>query len=564
MLACLVLLGPRYATAAPLLRLQSTSDFVDLAPYVDVYEDPTGAQSFESVAAQRFVPVKRIDLPDANSTYWLRFRYLNAGSGPWVLTAGYRPTHADLFVPGVLAQPQHSGDVLPIAERAVPVYNWVAFNLPSSPRERVAYLRLTTYEPLVNLVAYTRARFAADTTRDVVVIAALLGVLGTLVLSSIVLFFVMRDTLYLYYAAYIAAQFVYRANDFGLISSALFPHWSLPYVRSEVFFDGLTLVVATAFIRRFLRSQSYSRTLDRVNIAIAVVGGTYALAALIGIPVRYTLVQNFSFVYVPVWIATGIVCLRSDYAPARLFLFAWTAYMIGIVVEAAVDLGMGVRLGIVRESRPDVVLDYLVYLGIAVESMLLSLSLAQAYRGANEEKIAGLHELIAMRERTEKMALLAYNDALTTLPNRAAFLERVDEALHAASRHDRRCALLYIDLNNFKAVNDTFGHQCGDRVLVESAGRLRNTIRGDEMVGRIGGDEFSVFVPSIEDDAQVGAIYERILDAFKEPFDIGANLVTVGVSVGVSYYPDPCLTREALFAAADAAMYARKTQTFPR
>ncbi len=269
-----------------------------------------------------------------------------------------------------------------------------------------------------------------------------------------------------------------------MISSLVFPHASFPYVRSEVFFDGLTLVAATAFIRRFLRSQAHSRTLDRLNIAIAIIGGSYALLALFGVPIRYTLVQNFSFAYVPVWMATAFVCWSKGYAPARLFLWAWTAYMIGIVLEAAVDLGMGARIGIVRESRRDVMLDYLVYLGIAIESILLSLSLARAYRSANEEKITHLRDLIAMRERTERMAHLAYNDALTNLPNRTAFLERVDESLRAALRHGRSCALLYIDVDNFKAVNDTFGHQAGDVALIEAAARLRKTVRGDEMYAR--------------------------------------------------------------------------------
>ena len=551
--------GARAAIAAPVIH-PDASDFVSLTPYVEVYEDASGRKTLDAVKGEPFVPVSRLELKNARSAYWVRFDY--ASAAPWILTAGYRPQTADLFVPDS-GLSMHSGDVVPVADRPLALYNWVAFDMPAAPRARVAYLRLRTYEPLVNLVAYTRERFRADVTRDIVVVAALLGVLGSLALSSVVLFFVMRDSLYLYYAAYITAQFVYRANDFGLISSALFPHWSLPYVRTEVFLDGVTLVAATAFIRRFLRSQSYSRTLDRVNIAIAVVGGAYALLALVGVPVRYTLVQNFSFVYVPIWIATGISCWRQGYAPARLFLYAWTAYMIGIVLEAAVDLGLGTRLGIARETRLDVMLDYLVYLGIAAESILLSLSLARAYRLANEEKIANLHELIAMRERTERMAHLAYNDALTNLPNRTAFLERVDEALRAASRHGRRCGLLYIDLNNFKSVNDTFGHQAGDAVLIEAAARLRNTIRGDEMVGRIGGDEFAAFLPAIADDEEVPTICERITKAFEEPFDLNGNLVAIGVSVGVSYYPVPCLTREALFAAADAAMYARKGQTLP-
>jgi diguanylate cyclase (GGDEF)-like protein len=542
--------------AAEVLDLRTQRDLVDLAPYAEVYEDRSGAQSSADIVRAPFVPASApLILGNPGSAFWIRLRYIGGVEEPWILTAGYRPEQADLL-DGDRAV--HSGDVVPVADRETAYFNWIAFDLPPAPHPRTVYLRLRTYEPLVNLVAYPREAFRANVTRDIIVIAALLGVLGSLALSSLVLYFVMRDSLYLYYAGYILCQFVYRANDFGLISTWLFPHASFPYVRSEVVFDGVTLVAATLFIRRFLRSHAHSRVLDRINTVIAAVGAAYALLALAGVPIRYTLVQNFSFVYVPVWIATGVACWRKGYRPARLFLFAWTAFMIGIVIEAAVDLGLGARLGIVRESGLDVALDYLVYLGIALESILLSLSLAQAYQTANEEKIAHLSELIAMRERTERMAHLAYSDGLTNLPNRTAFVERVDESLRAASRHGRRSALLYIDVDQFKQINDTLGHQAGDQALIEAAARLRKTVRGDEMVGRLAGDEFAVFLPSIEADDEPRHVRERIAAAFHEPFDISGNLLPIAVSVGIATFPDQAATREELFAAADAAMYERK------
>jgi diguanylate cyclase (GGDEF)-like protein len=551
---------PAAANAASTLDLSGPDDLVDLAPHAGVYEDRSSTQAFASVRGETFAPAERLRLDDPRATYWLRFTFSGATPlRPWLLTAGYRPFEADLFVPdGDGWRELRSGDATPYALRPLPVYNWLAFDLPNSPAPQTAYLRVRTIEPLVNVIAYTQDRFRRDVTRDTVVIAALLAILVSLALSSIVLFFVMRDTLYLYYAVYIVAQGIYRANDFGLLQAYVFPHVSFPYVSTEVFFDGITLVAATFFIRRFLRSQAHSRLLDNALIAIAAIGAAYALLDVAGVPIRYSLVQDFSFVYVPVWMATGIVCWRRGYAPARLFLAAWTAYMIGIVIEAAVDAGIGTSLGIARESTPDVVLDYIVYLGIAVESILLSLSLAQAYRTAASEKIAGLNELIAMRERTEKMAHLAYSDGLTNLPNRTAFVERVDESLRAARRHGRRCALLFLDFNGFKAINDSFGHHVGDAALIEAAARLRKTVRGDEMIGRIGGDEFGVFVPSMECEDDVRHVARRIDEAVAEPFVIDGANVAMSVSVGVAYFPDPYGSREELFAAADADMYRSK------
>jgi diguanylate cyclase (GGDEF)-like protein len=554
-------LFPAIARGASALDLRTPDEIVDLTPYVDVYEDPTSSQDLKAVAASAtFHSIDRVVLANPRSTYWIRLRLAGATElRPWVLTAGYRPFAADLYLPVAGGYVEEtSGDAIPYARRPFPIFNWIAFDVPVATRPQTAYLRLRTIEPHVNLVAYTKDRFRRDITRDIVVIAALLAILGSLVLSSVVLYFVMRDTLYLYYAAYIVAQIVYRANDFGLLQAYVFPHVSFPYVRTEVFFDGVTLVAATFFIRRFLRSQAHSRLLDRINVGIAVIGSAYALSALAGVPIRYTLVEYFSFVYVPIWMATGIVCWRKGYAPARLFLAAWTVYMIGIVVEAAVDAGAFQALGVMRESTPDVILDYIVYLGIALESILLSLSLAQAYRTATAEKIEQLKELIAMRERTERMAHLAYSDSLTNLPNRTAFVERVEESLRAASRHGRRCALLFLDFDGFKRINDTYGHQVGDAALIEAAARLRRTVRGDEMVGRIGGDEFAIFLPSIEDEDDLDHVKDRIREAIGEPFSYQGRNLPMSVSVGVGYFPEPSATREQLFAEADANMYRAK------
>ncbi|MDP9017165.1 MAG: sensor domain-containing diguanylate cyclase [Candidatus Eremiobacteraeota bacterium] len=571
LLAMLIALaaGSGVARAGPVLDVRGTGDFVELTPYLELAQDPTNHRSVNEMARASFTPVGRIMLSDPHQTYWMRMRIAAGKHDPWLLTAGFRPAHADFFLPnGRGFDELRSGDELPYALRPAPAFNWIVFPLPDFSAPTTVYLRLQTSEPLVNIVAYSAERFRQDNIRDIVVIAALLSVLISLVLSSIVLFFVMRDSLYLYYAAYILAQIFYRANDFGLLQAYAFSHSVFPYVRTEVIFDGLTLVAATVFIRRFLRSQAHSVLLDRLNIGIAVIGGVYMLLALFGVPVRYTLVQNFSFFYVPVWLLTGVICWRKGYAPARLFIYAWAAYMVGIVLEAAVDLGLTAQLGIVRESVTDVVLDYIVYLGIALESILLSLSLAQAYRTATAEKeriaqasIRHLRELIEMRERTERMADLAYSDALTHLPNRASFFERVDESLQAATRHGRRCVLLYLDFDRFKVINDTLGHQAGDAALVEAASRLRRTVRGDEIVGRLGGDEFAVFLPEVQREADTEHLIKRIQGAFLEPLVISGQVLALGVSMGTASFPGDGKTRDELIEHADAAMYKNKSRT---
>ena len=175
--ACIGVLiaAPAFARAQSVVDLRSQDGFANLAPYVEVYEDPAGTMTPDTIARATFVANEKIDLDHPSSTYWIRLRYQGSAETPWLLTAGYRPWQADLFVNGTLEQ---NGDAVPYALRPERHYNWIAFSLPPSASVQTAYLRIRTYEPLVNLVAYTRDEFRSMLTRDIVVIAALLGVLG--------------------------------------------------------------------------------------------------------------------------------------------------------------------------------------------------------------------------------------------------------------------------------------------------------------------------------------------------------------------------------------------------
>jgi diguanylate cyclase (GGDEF)-like protein len=150
---------------------------------------------------------------------------------------------------------------------------------------------------------------------------------------------------------------------------------------------------------------------------------------------------------------------------------------------------------------------------------------------------------------------LARSDPLTGLANRLRFDERLREALYAAGRHQRRLALLFIDLDGFKDVNDSFGHAAGDLMLQEIGARLRDTVRGGDTVARIGGDEFAVLLADIHRDAVVAGLCERLLGAISAPVRLDQGERSVGASIGVSLYPDHGSSSAALIQAADHAMY---------
>ncbi len=158
----------------------------------------------------------------------------------------------------------------------------------------------------------------------------------------------------------------------------------------------------------------------------------------------------------------------------------------------------------------------------------------------------------------EELRHQAYHDALTGLPNRASFAERLDATLAQASRHQRRCALLFIDLDRFKVVNDSLGHPAGDELLKEVAGRLRRTLRAGDQLFRMGGDEFCLIQAEIAAPADAERAAQRVIDAMKPPPWIDGHAVAIGATVGIAIFPGDGLSGADLLKHADVALYVAK------
>jgi diguanylate cyclase (GGDEF)-like protein len=152
---------------------------------------------------------------------------------------------------------------------------------------------------------------------------------------------------------------------------------------------------------------------------------------------------------------------------------------------------------------------------------------------------------------------LAFHDVLTGLANRALFHDRLDQAL-ARARRGKRCAVLALDLDRFKQVNDTLGHAAGDALIRDFAQRLGETVRASDTVARLGGDEFCLLACDIEDDADIPILCERILATVDQPFMLMGSQTFVGVSIGVACTPDAGMDRGELMRKADIALYQAK------
>ena len=168
-------------------------------------------------------------------------------------------------------------------------------------------------------------------------------------------------------------------------------------------------------------------------------------------------------------------------------------------------------------------------------------------------------EDISLRKEQEMQILQqAHFDSLTGLPNRFLSLDRLSQLLSEAERNNEKVAVLFLDLDDFKKINDTLGHETGDKLLAEAATRIHNAIRNGDTVGRLGGDEFLVLLGGLEDAIDARPITEKLLGTFKDPFRIGGRELIQSTSIGVAIYPDDGDNVSELLRKADSAMYHAK------
>jgi diguanylate cyclase (GGDEF)-like protein/PAS domain S-box-containing protein len=173
-------------------------------------------------------------------------------------------------------------------------------------------------------------------------------------------------------------------------------------------------------------------------------------------------------------------------------------------------------------------------------------------------RLSVVRDIRRRKAARERMDYLAHHDLLTGLPNRALLQERLEFVLRAARRNGRQVALLFIDLDNFKTVNDSFGHGAGDQLLKIIARRISRVLRGIDVVSRHGGDEFIVVLPELATDEGSILVAEKLIAAVSEPVELEGQSLTVTPSIGISIFPRDGETPDALIRNADAAMYLAK------
>lgn len=555
-------------------------------------EDASGKLPVEAVAAAErgadFAPAPggTLNFGLSDSAYWLRFTVPAGAPDRLIEVATPYLDFLDFYRarPGGGFERVATGDHRAFGSREIE-YRHPVFRVPGGARaETVHYLRIGNAGAIqVPLRFWSADEFRLAATQEHYLFGLFYGVLLVMVLYNLFLFLAVRDRAYLWYVAYVAlfGLFIFARNGFAF--QWLWP--ASPWLGNFAHYLLIAGAIAAAvqFTRCFLDTGRRTPRIDgalRLAAAFGLVVAAVTLAEWQRAAVL--LVQFHSLTAVGLGIAAAILVWRSGYAPARFYLLAFATLMASSLFSVARNLGA---------FPANFVSTYGVQLGSAVEIVLLALGLADRINVLKQEKARAQADVLRTQEvalatlrqseielerrvhertgelrranellqlREQALEHLAHHDPLTGLANRALFEDRLARALVRARRHQSMIAVLLVDLDGFKPINDLHGHGCGDAVLRAVAGRMRGVVRESDTVARHGGDEFVILLDDLRDPADCGTVAAKLLQAQREPLVAGEVALTVTLSIGSAVFPRDGEDAAGLLGSADRAMYAAK------
>ncbi|MFH1137598.1 MAG: diguanylate cyclase [Pseudomonadota bacterium] len=543
------------AAAATPLFLDPDIGGLNLTPYLEVLRDPENKLTIDDIAGAaqdaEFQPHPagdQLELGLTQATVWLRFKLRPSPETPeaeWFIEFGLPGTaEIDFYTPsldgGRLMKKSGSGRkgmVREIAHRSY-VLSVPRFFDPT----RYFYVRLKSMLVMSMPIRLWRpTELTWEIAFDYYGFGVIYGIMIAMIIYNFSIFLFLSDRTYLYYVAYICSMLTHLGVVYGHIPSQI--DWFFEYRLMLIWpVMGVAWLMAGAFCRSFLNSAVVMPRLDLVLKIIMSLGAILFGLGLAGLDFAANIFGKYmTIIGCFTAIVAAITAWRRGFKPAKYFLFAWIILLTGLVLY--VIGGIYIPSGFLTR--------YTAAIGASLESLILSAALAARIKQLRAEKDE-------FRSRADRFRWLSQTDGLTSLFNKAFMLERLAVEVDSANAHGRPLALIIMDVDDFKAFNDSHGHPAGDKVLQGLARILKFNARGGDFPCRYGGEEFALILPGVHRDNAM-EVAERIRKAFGEivlrPAPEVKAWVTMSLGVAELRAGEPA---EMLLKRTDKAMYQAK------
>lgn len=592
-LSILLLLGPcaMSLAAAPFVLTPGSSGLA-LNGNIELLEDTRGeinTANLDSAEIQaRFQPANgRASVGQSLTPWWIKLTLQREADAPeqWALEVG-SVTQLDLqlYLPDGQGgwHVRQSGERVAFAESRDHPYRRMLFKLPALDEQPLT-LYLRVFDPAGN--SFPMRIWQLDdltqlATHENLGLGTIYGVILALLLYNLFILISLRDKAYFWYVLTTAFALVFIISMTGHGAQYLWPNVAVPPWLDRVTLPSLWGLFACRFTQTLLQTRVYVRWAHHL---LSMACGIYIIAIVLNLfGERYLAawaIALLSLTSIPAALGSALIRWRQGFFPAQLYLYGY-----GLVL-GSVGILLLRTTGVLQPAEWNA---YVFPLAVAAESILFSFALAYriqilkqeravALQQADREKTARLAQLQAsadelqaavtartaelaatndqLRERERELKHAAFHDLLTELPNRRYLVERCESALAHAQRHNESVALMLIDLDHFKPINDRFGHAAGDLMLQVIAKRLREHVRAGDAVARLGGDEFAALICGSDAESQAREIAARLLAELSEPVHYGAERLRVTISIGVALYPSHASNFTGLYKIADQALY---------
>jgi len=549
---------------------------LNLLPFFDILPDPSQSLTIEDVIAGdlagSFSPASVVGntFGFSKTVYWVRFSLgIEQSLNNTILLQLDSPLidNVELYIPNGLGgfDKKVTGEALPFTQREV-VYRSFLFHLPHHEGEiRTYYMRLQTEGSLqVPLSLWTHHAFIEHVDTTNIVLGVYFGIMLLLVLVALAAFQKMRDKLFLAYALYLSSYLLLQLSLIGFGFQYLWPElpeWSNRVTAASV---GLAVLFGLLFSGMFLQifGDEHPRIKVVFLIGIACSATSVAMSLLGDFPLAAKYATILGIILPPVVLFGAISSLIAGYKPARYFLIAWCIFLCGVFVAGLLFLGL---------LPHTFVTFYAMQIGSTFEVLLLGYALMDKIELLLIEKDKASQCLLQLNieleslvnKRTQELQKtnnelreMATQDCKTGLLNYSATLDFLKLMQTSVLRYGGGLAVVMIDIDHFKLVNDKYGHPAGDQVIMRIAEVLKTSIRESDVCGRYGGEEFILILPWSDPDSAT-QLSERVRINIQQLriSEIDHSPVTVSLGIAMFKPSDPS---ENLVARADKALYEAK------